>query len=248
MLTIKKKFGLLNVVENWYECRYQWKDLLSLTAYMHVKNDCPQPPLTVRKDNYTIENDLRLTEEEIFGAFTKQYRNQIRQAETEGVNCYFHKDIPGFVEFFNDFAATKGINLTSIQRLEEMGDELLLSYAEWNGRVLAAHSYHYDKAAGVVRTYQSASVRLTGELDKNLIGKANKLLHYKDMLYFKQLGIHTYDFGGYAGKDDKRDLKGINEFKLNFGEEGVSCVNYFSIPYYLLKTMAAKFGILGNNN
>ena len=245
MLTIRKRFFLVNVKEHWYDCQFKWYDTFKIASFMHVKGDVPQPPLTIKKHNYTIENNLLLPEEQIFGAFTKQYRNQIRQAESEGVRCYFHRDIKGFVAFFNDFAQTKGINLTSERRLEEMGDELLISYAELDGKIIAAHSYHYDKDSGVVRTFQSASIRMQEVADKNLIGKANKLLHYKDMLHFKSMGISTYDFGGYAGKDDKRDLKGINEFKLNFGGEVVTCTNYFTIPYFVFHTIADKLGLLG---
>ncbi len=247
MLTIRKKFLVFTVSEHWYECRYKWYELLGMTAYLHVKNNVPKPPLTVSKPNYTIENNLELTGEQIFEAFTKQYRNQIRQAEKDGVECYFHRDIKGFVPFFNDFARSKGIHQTSERRLEEMGEELLLSYASINGKVVAAHSYHYDRESKVVRTFQSASVRLDEEsgLDKNLVGKANKLLHYKDMLHFKNMGVTTYDFGGYAPPEDKRDLKGVNDFKLNFGGEIVTCRNYYTIPYYVCRVLAEKFGLLG---
>ncbi|GAO44329.1 hypothetical protein [Flavihumibacter petaseus] len=247
MLTIRKRFTFIEVIEHWYQCQYKWPELLGLTAYLHVKNDVPQPPMTILKENFTIENNLTLSEDQIFEAFSKQFRNQIRQAEREGVTCYFRKDIPRFVEFFNDFARSKGINTTSVRRLEEMGDGLFLSFAELDGKLLAAHSYHFDKATGVVRTFQSASIRMEDSgLDKNLIGKANKLLHYRDMIHLKSLGAHIYDFGGYAGDKDKRNLKGIDDFKLSFGGEVVTCRNYYSIPYFIFRSAADKLNLLGH--
>jgi lipid II:glycine glycyltransferase (peptidoglycan interpeptide bridge formation enzyme) len=247
MLTIRKKFFIFNVVEEWYECYYKWYHVFTMTAFMHVKNKVPQPLFTIKRENYTIENDLTGSEEKIFEVFSKQFRNQIRQAEKDGVNCYFHKDIKGFVVFFNEFAKAKGINQTSVRRMEEMGDELLLSYAELDGKIIAAHSYHYDKKAAVVRTFQSASIRLDNGIEKNLIGKANKLLHFRDMIHFKKIGVQTYDFGGYAGPDDKRDLKGINDFKLNFGGEVITCTNYYTIPYFVVKTAAEKLRLVGKS-
>ena len=149
MLKIQKKFLFFNVVEKWYECNYKWYELLGMAAYIHVKNDVPQPPFTIKRESFTIENDLTAPEEKIFEICSKQFRNQIRQAEKEGVKCYFNRDIKRFVPFFNEFAKTKGINQTSVRRLEEMGDELLLSYAELDGKIIAAHSYHYDKMSAV---------------------------------------------------------------------------------------------------
>lgn len=245
MLTIRKKFAFINVAEHWYECRYKWYQLFGLHTYVHVKNSMPKPAFMVQTESYTVENDLSLPEEELFGNFTKQYRNQVRQAEKEGVVAVYNRDIKGFVPFFNDFAKTKNISLTSERRLQEMGDTLMLSHAVLNGQILVSHSYFYDKETSVVHTYHSASVRFTEIVDKNLVGKANKFLHYQDMLYFKSKGVQTYDFGGYAGPNDTRDLKGVNDFKLGFGGKVVTCINFMTLPYFILKSVADKLGLLG---
>ena len=245
MLTIRKKFFVFNVHENWYQCRYKWYELFGLNAYMHVKNMDTKPLLMVNKISHTVENNLELSEEEIVAAFSKQFRNQIKGAEKEGVTCEFNKDIERFVPFFNEFARAKGINITSVRRLQEMGENLLLSAAFLDGRMIVAHSYFYDRESQIVHTYQSASIRLEESLDKNLVGKANKLLHYKDMLHFKQMGVKVYDFGGYSPPENKRELGGINDFKLNFGGEVVTCKNYQTIPYFIMKFLAGKLGFLG---
>lgn len=245
MLTIRKKFSFVSVAEHWYECRYKWYQLFGLHAYMHVKNNVAKPALMLQSESYTVENDLTLSGEEILAGFSKQYRNQVRQAEKEGVTAIYNRDIKTFVPFFNEFAKTKNISLTSERRLEEMGETLMLSHAVLNGQVLVSHSYFYDQETLVVHTYHSASVRFSDTIDKNLVGKANKYLHYQDMLYFQSKGVKTYDFGGYAGPKDTRDLQGVNDFKLGFGGKVVPCVNYMTIPYFILKTLADKLGLLG---
>lgn len=245
MLTIRKKFFFVSVNETWYQCRYKWYDIFGLNAYMHVKDRNTKPAFMLKKISHTVENNLELSEDEIFGAFSKQFRNQIKGAEKEGVTCEFNKDIERFVPFFNEFAKSKGINVTSVRRMQEMSDYLLLSAAFLDGKLIVAHSYFYDRESQIVHTYQSASIRLEETLDKNLVGKANKLLHFKDMLHFKQMGVKTYDFGGYSPPENKRELSGINDFKLNFGGEVVTCNNYITVPYFILKYVADKLGFLG---
>ncbi len=54
---------------------------------------------------------------------------------------------------------------------------------------------------------------------RNLVGMANRYLHFEEMKYFKQQGIRSYDWGG-AGKGE--DVLSITEFKESFGGEHVT--------------------------
>lgn len=150
-----------------------------------------------------------------------------------------------FVDFYNGFAADRNIDLTSERRLKEMQPFLQVSMAFQDGMLLAAHSYLADTEAGITRLMQSASARLNPAADKQLTGRANKLLHYFDMLHFKEKGFKIYDFGGYAMNTDDKGLQGINHFKLSFGGEIKICKNYFSVPYFIFKKLAAATGRLG---
>jgi len=51
---------------------------------------------------------------------------------------------------------------------------------------------------------------------RNLIGRANRWLHYQDMRRFKAKGFALYDFGGYAKDSGDVDLQRINQFKEGF--------------------------------
>jgi lipid II:glycine glycyltransferase (peptidoglycan interpeptide bridge formation enzyme) len=54
---------------------------------------------------------------------------------------------------------------------------------------------------------------------QNLVGRANRLLHWDDILYFKRNNYLLYDFGGiYQGDRDKEKIQ-IAQFKNSFGGE-----------------------------
>ena len=54
---------------------------------------------------------------------------------------------------------------------------------------------------------------------KAMIGRANRLLHWDDFLYFRQKSLLFYDLGDWYGGKTDRDKLLINEFKESFGGE-----------------------------
>ena len=213
-------------------------DLFTLSAYLFIRKMEQNTSWTIKKISYTVENSLEKDEEEIFSGFDSTSRSHIRRAEREGLKCSFNYDVVGFVEFYNAFASNKKIPLTSEQRIIEMGGNLSMSYATLDGKILSAHSYLTDKDTGIVLLFHSASLRFDNTIDANTIGRSNRFLHYKDMIYFKEQGFKVYDFGGFAENTDNVSLAGINRFKLSFGGNKVSCVNYYSIGYVLFQWLA----------
>ena len=95
------------------------------------------------------------------------------------------------------------------------------------------------------------SASLFRELDnsaiRNRIGRANRLLHWQDMLHFKAGGISVYDFGGwYAGDSDLERLR-INKFKEEFGGQIVKnhiCERALTVKAKLF--LRARRFLLGN--
>ncbi|ULQ54437.1 GNAT family N-acetyltransferase [Flavihumibacter fluvii] len=244
MVRFKKKFLFLNVYENWFHCDPSFIDLILPNAYLHVKNRKDKIIPGFSDITYTVENDLTLDHDTMYAGFQKSLRQQIRQSEEAGIKCYFHDDIDGFVSFFNDFAASKNLPPTSKRRIEEMEGFLKLSYAELDGMVLVAHSTLVDEKNKIVRAFHSASKRLDDSFDKSLIGKANKVLHYRDMTHFKELGYEVYDFGGYTENTEDKALQGINNFKLLFGGQKVACTNYYTVSYYIMRKIGQWIGAL----
>ena len=245
MVRYYKKVFFLRVYESWFSYQFQLKNLFSLNVFFHLKDNNKWIP-AVQDKTYTLELNLENDTEVIFSKFSKQIRQQVKIAEKEGTTCYFHTDVQKFVEFFNEFAHKKDTWLTSERRIRDMGDNVKLSFAVNNGVLLAAHSYIIDKEIGIVRHLHSATKRLDENYDRNLIGRANKYLTVTDIFYFKENGFKTFDFGGFAKDTENESLKGINNFKLQFGGDLVACINYYSVKYWLLKKIAKLVKVSGN--
>lgn len=240
MIRFSKKFYFFKVYENWFTYKFRFLDLFTLNCYLHIKNSEERKIFGIRKDSATVELNLDQPEETIYSNFRNTVKQEIRKSEKEGVTCDFRQDnVEEFVAFFNAFANAKNIDPISKQRIIEMGDSLELSYANLNGEMLVAHSYLVDPKVGIVRLVHSASRRLDETIDRNVIGRANKLLTYKDILHYQSKNYKILDFGGYADHTEDKSLKGINEFKLSFGGQKVTCINYYSIFYFLLKKLRA---------
>jgi hypothetical protein len=243
MVSYTKKIYFINVNVSWFGYKYSFWDIFLYNAYMHLKTGDSRKIFAIQKNSHTIELDLEQDTEAIFSKFSKQIRQQYKIAENEGLQCYFHQDVDRFVDFFNDFASKKHTFATSRRRIEEVGDNLKISFAEYNGQLLAAHSYLIDKELKIVRHFHSSSKRLDENTDKNLVGRANKFLTVRDILYFKENGYKVFDFGGYAANTTDESLLGINKFKLMFGGTVTPCINYYSFNYWLFKKIANLIGV-----
>ena len=96
------------------------------------------------------------------------------------------------------------------------------------------HSYIFDKEKKIIRLLHSASFYETDDKKiRNLIGMANRFLHFKDMQYFKEEGFETYDFGGYAYDTPDKHLQNINKFKSSFNGISTLQSNYYTYLLYV---------------
>ncbi len=245
MIRYYKKFSFLKVYENWFTYKYKLGDVLGLNVYWHVKKQDINKIPAIKNISHTIELDLGQDSETITANFSKQIRQQAKIAENEGIVCLFHQQIDDFILFFNDFAIKKNTHLVSKEKIEAIGNNLILSFAMYNGQVLAAHSYLTDLETGIVRHHHSATRRLEENYDKNLIGRANKYLTVKNIFYFKEQGFKIFDFGGYTKDTTNESLKGINTYKLLFGGKVTASVDYFSYNYWLLRKISRLLGMSG---
>lgn len=71
-----------------------------------------------------------------------------------------------------------------------------------------------DKTARLTFSVSNFRENIASNVDKNMIGRLNRWLHYEDMILLKENGFDVYDWGGY---DIKENLAGINKFKKYFG-------------------------------
>jgi lipid II:glycine glycyltransferase (peptidoglycan interpeptide bridge formation enzyme) len=103
---------------------------------------------------------------------------------------------------------------------------------------LVAHAYVIDESIGQVRLIRSAS--LFREFDKRFqqaAGRANRFLHYKDMLCFRSAGIQWYDLGGInlEAENVSPELRQVSDYKRSFGGRVIQEANYLSLLLYVYR-------------
>lgn len=206
---------------------------------------------------HTLLTDLTETEEEIKQHFSKSCKYKVNRAAREDVSIKILKDseitdeiIDAFCEFFAVFWESKGSSLQDREKLNEelkayrAAGALSIGWACVNGEKAVFHTHVKDE--DIARLLHSASLyRLQGDEEgntKNLIGMANRLLHFEEMKYFKKDGLKTYDWGG-AGRGE--DVIHITEFKESFGGVSVTHCNFEQTNGALAKLFKLLVKILG---
>jgi len=232
MLTFRRKSGALTILHKYYCDEIDPGDMFRLSVYYQARVD-KKPFGFICKPFHTILNALDIPEQEILKGFTSTVRNEIRRSEKENVQCGLMDSLDEFRRFHNDFATAKGTYLADEGLIDGYKDKLAITCASLDQRVLAAHAYLCDRTAGTVRLLLSSNIRLTERIDANFIGRANKFLHFKDMIHFKENGYLVYDFGGFAHNTNEKQRHGINTFKQSFGGKLVQNTDYQSWLYWL---------------
>jgi lipid II:glycine glycyltransferase (peptidoglycan interpeptide bridge formation enzyme) len=191
----------------------------------------------------TLVTELQLHEEQLLNKLSKNYRYEIRRSQKESLVCETfdstflkenRKIIDQFVLFFNKFASSRSLAPCNTRKLYKLldGNHLTITACKNDISILAYHVYLHDNSR--TRLWYSASNfrKFEDSLFKSLVGRANKLLHWNDILYFKSKDFNLYDWGGYDTSNLAHNLEGINKFKAEFG--GRMEMDYsFSIPVTL---------------
>jgi hypothetical protein len=123
-------------------------------------------------------------------------------------------------ELQDDFAAQKGLPRIERRLVSEMAKAGVLDVSfvrDASGNPMAWRSYY--RGSRRMRVLHGGSLfRAQGtSAERQLYGRANRLLSYKDIFRARDLGIQEFDFGGwYIGHEDQEKLS-INSFKEEFG-------------------------------
>ncbi|MBR0921206.1 GNAT family N-acetyltransferase [Bradyrhizobium diazoefficiens] len=114
--------------------------------------------------------------------------------------------LAAFHDILAQFAAEKGVSPARMKCLQAAAKAgvLRLGGMVHEGEVLVWHSYLLIGSR--VRPMHSASLfRGQAPARRNLIGRANRLLHWLEMQHFRDAGATLYDFGGWcAGQRPRR--------------------------------------------
>jgi hypothetical protein len=195
----------------------------------------------------SLVNDLQLPQEEIWQGFDKATRYEIRRAESKDfLECTLHtrpsrEQIVEFARFFDAFAASKNIERSSVTWLiaAAQAGHLCLSEIRDKDGTLVRHSY--VTSGTFARLYQSAScIADASPAWSQLVGRANRLLHWNGMLELKRLGFARYDWGGISPGSPSPARQNINRFKREFGGREQLYYNWVS-PVSLIGRLYMPF-------
>ncbi|GHT52587.1 hypothetical protein FACS1894106_1620 [Spirochaetia bacterium] len=172
---------------------------------------------------WTLVIDLTEPEDAIFVRFAKNTKYEINRAvkqdniviETLDARQHFES----FCAFFDEFAGTKNLEPIDRKEIDRLvaHNMFVVRMASYQNEPLVYHTY--ITANGRARLAQSASLfRESAENDfRSMVGRANRLLHWDDIRYFKTQGYKIYDLGGINKDTSNTETLAINKFKECFG-------------------------------
>jgi len=183
---------------------------------------------------HTVIMDLLEDEEHLLARVEKSTRYQLRRAAERDNLLYEHwadddvdSVIAEFVQYYDSFAAEKGISSISSDHLKLMAGAGVLAASRVGVRGEPSLVWHlHFKDQKRARLLNSASLfRNRDSSFRNLVGRANRYAHWEDIRRFRSDGLTTYDFGGWYAGDEDAQLLGINRFKEQFGGQIVKDYN-----------------------
>lgn len=171
----------------------------------------------------SMYTDLTEAESTIIGKFNTTCTYAIRRADArDGLRSEFIADpedgLAEFSDFFNTFARQKAIWLADQEWLRGAcsARQLVLSSARQADETLVWHA-HLIAGRHARLAYSASCYRGRSSDYRSLVGRANRWLHWQDMLQFKERGFSCYDWGGLFDDDSTPERAGINGFKQSFG-------------------------------
>lgn len=174
--------------------------------------------------------------------FDQKTSYEIRRAIKDGVTTTTETDVKNFVDFYNSFAKTKQLPKLS-SNFNNYLSRIIITKAVYNEQDIVMHAYISDMSLKRVRLMYSASL-FRNENDTQLravTGRANRLLHLRDMCFFKEQGFEVYDLGGYAEGTTDEALIRINQFKDSFGGALIQESDYLPMPALVLSFFNKMF-------
>ena len=149
-----------------------------------------------------------------------------------GIKIESENQYEEFYDLYRNFIYKKGhgwpLYKFEYPTLDDMKRYGTLFIAKYNKEILAGQLYLED-SPNIMYCWLSASKRLEVDKEKaNLIGCANRLLHWEAIRYAKEKGIKEFDLGGLWSEEEAENPNktGMNSFKLSFGGDEVVRYNY----------------------
>lgn len=214
----------------------------------YVQSKVPFPGSTEFEN---LHVDLKQREEVLFASIKKGTRYEIKRALERDDNSILNVDSPtdeqiiDFKRHFDSFAVSKGISTANVSKMIALRDigSLCFTIANKENKIMTWHVYICDHKGIRARLLYSLRVMDSADSKEDMAfsGRQNRLLHWKDILYFKELGIQKYDFGGAGTKNTEIEM--ITKFKKEFG--GIDIIEYNGMIgiTFIGKVIASAFNL-----
>ncbi len=239
----KKRYGL-KYAEVWFPDE-NWKRVKSDIIRLHCFTDVKGIKSEQLELQHTRLTDLTQSKEELQSNVVKNAFRYIRKSYQEGITVrhFTSEEVCEDPSIIREFAAcyhamfsdkTMEINLDTAAVLNcAKAGALTISVAYLSGEPVVYHS-HIDGKDKVICWHSCSKCRSENEIS-NMIGRANKRLHWEDWLFFKERGCATYDWGGVFAYDSEN---GIDRFKMLFGGMPHDYYNTVPMPHSILGRIA----------
>jgi hypothetical protein len=240
MVTVfKNRYGL-RYAEVWFPDS-GWKKVKSDVIRLHCVTDTKGLKTEALELQHTRLTDLTESIEQLQGHITSKTFRCIRRSYQDDIIikyftseevCKDPKIVYAFAEFYHAMFAEKGIeaalDTAAVLRCAKVG-ALVISAVYLYSEPIVFHSYIDGKDKAIC--WHSCSKCRSEDEIANIIGRANKRLHWEDWLYFKARGCATYDWGGVFAFDSEN---GIDRFKMLFGGAPHDYYNTIPLPNSIL--------------
>ena len=225
MIYYRKKL-LSKIAEIWYNYNEKPNKKIDVLRYKFVEQK--NKIMFSFEELYTILIDLLASEDELSSCIKKNTRYEINRAKNkDGIICENLLE-PGknnpeavekYIKYYNDFAHSKNRSDLLFGDIEQFigAKNYCIRYARKENEIITMHAYVISD--NTARLQQSCSLfRNSSDPEyKNMVARANRLLHWEDIIYFKNMGLPIYDLGGWYGGNINKEQLLINQFKESFG-------------------------------
>lgn len=186
--------------------------------------------------------DLTMSAEDILKGFSKTRRYEARRAlnkdelHVEFINDYSEKEVLEYESFYNKFATKKNLTQLNVIKVISMIKEnkfVIAKILDSRNEILVINGYVVDSDLKRTALFSSSSLYREKAEQSALISRANSLLHYLSMLYFKENKFLEYDLGGiYYGEETEmnKDFINVRKFKVSLGGSPVWFESGFVLP------------------
>lgn len=183
---------------------------------------------------HTLMSDLLLPEEELQSRINKNVRYEIRRNNKEEVEFrhFTSKELQENIRVQEEFAHMYELmyeekGMKAVFNRPQLAaylkaDAFALTGIYKDGKPVVFHSYIVGE--NEVRLLHSVSAFRDENTDANFVARANKRLHWDDMLLWKAQGKEKYDWGGVSSLENPN---GIDAFKFKFGGETLTYYNVY---------------------